>query len=216
MAALTLIACAEERIGSPESETSQVAVAETLPTDAPLVIFLGDSLTAGTGIAEEQAFPARTGEILRERGLPIRLVNAGLSGDTTAGGVTRLEWLLSQEPQVMVVELGANDGLRGLSLAETESNLDLIVERCREAGVEVLLAGMKIPPNYGPEYSAGFESIYPRVAARHSVELMPFLLAGVAAEPDLNLADGVHPNPEGHAIVARNLAPYLEAILRQG
>jgi acyl-CoA thioesterase-1 len=182
----------------------------------PLIIFLGDSLTAGFGLSEEQAFPARVSAQLEERGVPTRIVNAGISGDTTAGGVSRLDWLLAQRPEVVVVALGANDGLRGLSLAETESNLDAILRRCLKVGVRVLLVGMKIPPSYGVDYARGFEAIFGRLANRHEVSLMPFLLEGVAAVPDLNLPDGIHPNPEGHRRVATNVTPYLAAILAGG
>lgn len=179
----------------------------------PLIIFLGDSLTAGFGLSEAQAFPAIVKGNLEEAGVPARVVNAGISGDTTAGGVSRLDWLLAQEPDVVVVELGANDGLRGLSLDETESNLDAIVRRSLEKGARVLLVGMKIPPSYGGEYATGFEQIFVRLAGRYSVALMPFLLEGVAADPELNLPDGIHPNAEGQRRVAANVTPYLMALL---
>ena len=183
--------------------------------EEPLVIFLGNSLTAGYGLSEEQAFPARVGEQLEAVDLPVRIVNAGISGDTTAGGASRLDWLLAQEPDVMVVELGANDGLRGLSLEETEANLDDIVRRCLEAGASVLLVGMKIPPSYGPEYAGGFEGLFVLLAGRHEVAFLPFLLDGVAADPELNQVDGIHPNAEGQRRVAANLTPYLISLLRE-
>jgi len=189
------------------------------PADAPLVVFLGDSLTAGFGLGEEQAFPALVGAELARRGTPVRVINGGISGDTTAGGLERLDWLLAQEPDVLMVELGANDGLRGQPLATIEANLRAIVERARAAGAEVLLAGMKIPPNYGPDYAAGFEEIFPKLAREQDVALLPFLLDGVAARPELNLPDGIHPNVEGHRIVARSvadaLAPLVEGLGRE-
>jgi acyl-CoA thioesterase-1 len=181
--------------------------------ERPLIIFLGDSLTAGLGLSEEQAFPALVSAQLEERGIPARFVNAGISGDTTAGGISRLDWLLTQRPEVVVVALGANDGLRGLSLAETESNLDAILRRCLGSGARVLLVGMKIPPSYGDDYARGFEAIFGRLASRHGVPLMPFLLEGVAAVPDLNQPDGIHPNAEGHRRVATHVTPYLAAML---
>jgi acyl-CoA thioesterase-1 len=181
----------------------------------PLIIFLGDSLTAGFGLSEEQAFPFLVSARLEERGIPANIVNAGISGDTT-GGVSRLDWLLSQDPEVVVVALGANDGLRGLSLAETESNLDAIIRRCLEAGARVLLVGMKIPPSYGDGYAREFEAIFGRLASRHGVSLMPFLLEGVAAVPGLNQPDGIHPNLEGQRRIADNVAPYLVALLAGG
>jgi len=180
----------------------------------PLVIFLGDSLTAGYGLSEAEAYPDLLAERLAAMGRPARIVNAGISGDTTAGGLTRVDWLLSQDPDVVVVELGANDGLRGLSLVETEQNLDGIIRRCLEAGAKVLLMGMKIPPSYGPGYSTDFAALYGQLAAAHGIALMPFLLEGIAADPDLNQADGIHPNAAGQRRLAENVMPYLEVILR--
>jgi len=181
----------------------------------PTVVFLGDSLTAGLGLAEEEAFPALVATELARRGLPLRAVNAGVSGDTSAGGLARLDWLLGQSPAVLVVGLGANDGLRGLSLERTEENLRAIVTRARGAGAEVLLLGMKLPPNYGPEYTERFEALYPRLAGELGVPLVPFLLEGVAAEPELNLPDGIHPNAEGQRLVAGNVLPALEPLVRE-
>lgn len=181
----------------------------------PLIIFLGDSLTAGYGLSEEQAFPALVGAQLEAEGIQVEIVNAGISGDTTAGGVSRLDWLLTQKPDVMVVELGANDGLRGLSLEETVANLDDILRRCQEAGAKVLLIGMKIPPSYGSDYAGDFEKLFERLASQHGVAAMPFLLAGVAADPELNQGDGIHPNAEGQRRVAANLVPYLLPLLEE-
>jgi acyl-CoA thioesterase-1 len=180
---------------------------------APLVVFLGDSLSAGYGLAEEEAFPALLAARLTAAGRPIRVVNAGVSGDTSAGGRQRLDWLLRQQPDVLVVELGANDALRGQPLAATEENLRAIIQRAREAGVEVLLCGMQIPPNYGPEYTTGFAELFPRLARELEVELVPFLLAGVGGVPELNLPDGIHPTAEGHQRVAANVEPHLHAVL---
>ncbi len=181
---------------------------------ARLVAFLGDSLTAGHGLDADQAFPALLGARLEADGLAARIVNAGVSGDTTAGGLSRLGWLLDQKPDVLVVGLGANDGLRGLPLDETERNLRAIVERAKGAGAAVLLLGMRIPPSYGPDYTSGFADIYPRVARETGVPLVPFLLDGVGGHPELNLPDGIHPNAEGEKRVAGNVLPYLEKVLR--
>jgi acyl-CoA thioesterase-1 len=179
------------------------------------VVFLGDSLTAGFGLDEEQAYPARVAAELERRGLPVRAINAGVSGDTSAGGLERLDWLLAREPGVVVVELGANDGLRGQPLEAIEANLAAIVERSLAAGAHVVVAGMKMPTNYGPEYTAGFEAIYPRLARRPGVTLIPFLLDGVAARPELNLPDGIHPNARGYEIVARTVADALAPVLAE-
>ena len=204
------------------SETEDPAALATSPRSAspspqsaagPLVIFLGDSLTAGYGLREDQAFPALWAEDFRGAGQEVRLVNAGISGDTTAGGLARIDWLLRQEPDVLVLELGANDGLRGLSLDQTRANLDEIIDRSLAAGARVLLLGMKIPPSYGADYSQAFESLFVDLAESNDVALMPFLLAEIAADPEFNQADGIHPNAAGHERLAAAVAPYLEEIL---
>jgi acyl-CoA thioesterase-1 len=179
----------------------------------PRVVFLGDSLTAGYGLEEGQAFPALVARQLAEAGTPIQAINAGVSGDTSAGGLARLSWLLRQRPDLLVVELGANDALRGQAPEATERNLRQIVERARSEGVEVLLIGMLAPPNYGPEFTREFGAIYPRLARQLDVPLVPFLLAGVAGRPELNLPDGMHPTAEGHAVLARTLLPHLREAL---
>jgi acyl-CoA thioesterase-1 len=178
------------------------------------VVFLGDSLTAGLGLAEAQAFPALVERALEKEGLPLRVLNAGVSGDTTAGGLSRLDWLLGQKPEVVVVGLGANDGLRALPIEETEKNLREIVGRVREAGADVLLLGMRIPPNYGP-YADDFAALYPRIAEEMEVPLVPFLLDGVGGVRELNLEDGIHPNAEGQKQVAATVVPFLEEVLRE-
>ncbi len=193
--------------------------AETRPNpdasdeDRVKIVFLGDSLTAGLGLPEGEAYPALLEERLEVSGWPVEVINAGVSGDTSAGGLARLDWLLAQEPDVLVVELGPNDGLRGLDLAETEANLREIVSRARAAGARVLLTGLRIPPNYGPDYTARFEALYPRIAEESGVPLVPFLLEDVGGEPELNLPDGIHPNARGHRRLADNVQPYLEEIL---
>jgi acyl-CoA thioesterase-1 len=180
---------------------------------APLVVFLGDSLTAGLGLPVDQAFPAVVAAELAKRGRPIRAVNAGVSGDTTAGGLRRAQWVLSQRPDVVVLALGANDGLRGLPLVETEKNLRGVVATARAAGARVLLCGMLIPTSYGPEYQEGFSRLFPRVARAERIPLVPFLLDGVAGKKDLNLEDGIHPNAEGQRVLAANVLLHLEPLL---
>lgn len=179
------------------------------------VIFLGDSLTAGYGLGEEEAFPALIGNRLREEGYDVEVVNAGVSGDTTAGGLSRLDWLLDQDPEVLVVGLGANDGLRGLPLEQTEENLRAIVRRARAAGARVLLLGMRIPPSHGLDYAGGFQEIFPRVADDLDVPLVPFLLENVAAKPQLNLADRIHPNGRGHRHLAATVYPEVEELVEE-
>ncbi|MCG8462089.1 MAG: arylesterase [Holophagales bacterium] len=177
------------------------------------IVFLGDSLTAGFGLDGEQAFPALVERALVEEGRAVRVVNAGVSGDTTAGGLRRLGWLLRQEPDILVVGLGANDGLRGQDLESSEGSLRQIVAEARQAGARVLLLGMLIPPNYGEEYTSAFAAIYPRLASELGVPLIPFLLEGVAGDPSLNQADGIHPTAEGQEILARTVLPYVRSLL---
>jgi len=226
------IACGEERGPAPAAGARALAgdvaagdavrvpadpasTPRAAPADAPLVAFLGDSLTAGFGLAEEQAFPAVVGELLAARGLPVRVVNGGISGDTSAGALARVDWLLTQKPAIVVVSIGGNDGLRGQPVEALEANLREIVRRARAAGARVLVAGQQIPTNYGPEYAGAFRELYPRVAREEGAELLPFLLEGVAMRPELNLPDGIHPNPEGQRIVGRNVADALEPMLRK-
>ena len=185
-----------------------------MAAEGPLVVFLGDSLTAGLGVGEAEAFPEQVRLLLADQGIAIRVVNAGISGDTTAGGLARLDWLMRQRPDILVVGLGANDGLRGLALAETEANLRAIVRDARAAGARVLLLGMMLPPNYGPDYTSGFQAIFPRLASELESALVPFLLTDVAGLPELNQNDGIHPTAEGHRLIAGNVLPPLRAMLR--
>lgn len=180
----------------------------------PLVIFLGDSLTAGLGLPEEQAYPALLDHRLNAKGTPVRVLNAGVSGDTTAGGLARLDWLLKQKPDILVLGLGANDGLRGLELAQTEKNLREIVRRAQASGVRVLLLGMMIPPNYGADYTERFRKMYPGIADDMDIPLVPFLLEGVGGIANLNQADGIHPTAEGQEIVANNVERLLTEMVK--
>ena len=179
-----------------------------------VVVALGDSLTAGLGVAADEAFPARLEARIRAEGYDYRVVNAGVSGDTTAGGLRRVDWALRSNPEVVIVALGANDGLRGQSPQAMRTNLDEIVARLQAAGARVLLAGIRLPPNYGGEYTKEFEAVFPAVARRAKVTLMPFLLDGVAGVPRLNQADGIHPTAAGQQVIADHLWPYLRPLLR--
>jgi acyl-CoA thioesterase-1 len=178
------------------------------------VIFLGDSLTAGYGLPADAAFPALVADLSRGKGRPISFVNAGVSGDTTAGGLDRVGWLLGQKPDLLVVGLGVNDAFRGQPIDRIESNLRAIVARAKAAGSRVLLLGMRVSTNYGPEYTEAFAAIYPRVAKAENVTLMPFLLDGVGGHPELNLDDGIHPNREGQRRVATSVLVYVERALK--
>lgn len=189
------------------------------PAQAPkpiLIVALGDSLTAGFGLASHEAFPARLEAALKAKGVAARVVNAGLSGDTSAGGLARLDWALEPKPDFAIVELGGNDGLRGLDPAQTRANLDAIVTRLKGQGIGVLLAGMLAPPNLGPDYGRAFNALFPELAAKHDVPLYPFFLDGVAADRALNLADGIHPNAKGVEIVVERILPFVLKLVGKG
>ena len=181
----------------------------------PLVVILGDSLTAGWRISRWEAFPARLEKLLRDRGRPARVVNAGVSGETVAQGRARLPGLLARRPDVLVVALGINDGLRNLPLEAAEAGLHDIVAQARSNGVRVLLVGMRLPRAADPDYARRFADIYPRVAADLRLPLVPFLLEGVAGRPELHFADGIHPTAAGHERLAENVRPQLELVLAE-
>ena len=189
---------------------SSAAVADD---NRPRIVAFGDSLTAGLGVAAEEAYPARLQRRLDEQGLRYRVINAGVSGDTTAGGVRRVDWVLKSRPDLVILELGGNDGLRGLNLDETKANLERIIKRCQDASVTVILAGMKLPPNYGAEYTKGFEAIYPALAKQYRLTLIPFFLDGVAGSASLNQADGIHPTSEGYRIIADKVMETVKPLL---
>ena len=179
----------------------------------PVIVAFGDSLTAGLGVTPDESYPAQLQARLRADGYSYRVVNAGSSGDTTAGGLRRVDWALKNKPDIVIVALGANDAMRGQDLASVRSNLDGIVARFQKAGARVLLAGMEVPPNYGARYAADFRRVYVEVARKRGAALMPFLLAGVAGDPRLNQADGIHPTAEGYRIVVDRLWPHLAPML---
>jgi len=181
----------------------------------PVIVALGDSITSGLGVAADEAYPALLEVRLRRDGYAFRVVNAGVSGDTTAGGLRRVDWVLRAQPEIVIVALGANDGLRGQPPQTTRANLEAIVMRLQTAGTRVLLAGMRMPPNYGETFTRQFEAVFPAVARRANVALIPFLLDGVAADPTLNQADGLHPNAAGHRVIADRLWPHLRPLLKK-
>jgi len=189
--------------------------ASTATAGRPTVVFLGDSLTAGLGLSTDLSFPSLIQERIEAGGLDFAVVNAGVSGDTSAGGLRRLEWALQGQgrPEVLVVALGGNDGLRGLPPEDLRKNLAAIIERGQRAGLAVILAGMEAPPNNGPDYTARFRQVYPDLARTYDIPLIPFLLDGVAGDPSLNQSDGIHPNPEGARRVADTVWKVLEPIL---
>lgn len=185
-------------------------------SQAPKVIlFYGDSLTAGYGLSTEEAFPALIEKKLNQKGIAVKVVNAGLSGETSAGGLNRLSWVLKQPIEMFVLELGANDGLRGLPLDQTQKNLQTIIDKvsAKYPNAKIVIAGMLVPPNMGPDYTASFRKIFPELAKKNKAKLIPFLLQDVAGIEKLNIADGIHPNEEGHKIVAENVLKVIEPLL---
>lgn len=183
--------------------------------EGPRIVILGDSITAGLGIAREQAYPALLQARLTAGGYSLEVVNAGVSGDTTAGGLRRLAWVLEGDVVALLVALGGNDGLRGLPVEQMRANLAEIIVLARERGIEVVLAGMEAPPNFGGAYTAAFRQVFADLAQEHPVEFLPFLLQGVAGVPELNQPDGIHPNPAGAARIAEQLWPVVEAVARR-
>lgn len=180
-----------------------------------VILFFGDSLTAGYGLSPEEAFPALVEKSLIKKGANVKVVNAGLSGETTAGGLARIDWILRQPIDIFVLELGGNDGLRGLPIDQTRTNLQTIIDKVKAKypKCKVVLAGMMVPPNMGKEYSTGFQNVFKEVASKNNAVLIPFLLEGVGGIEKLNQADGIHPNVAGHKIVAANLTKILWPLL---
>ncbi len=192
-----------------------IALATAPPAAAQerVIVAFGDSLTAGLGVPAEQSYPSRLAERLTAEGYAYRVVNAGVSGDTTAGGLRRVDWALRLKPEIVILELGANDALRGQDLVAVRGNVDQLVARFQAAGAQVLVAGMRLPPNYGPRYGGKFQRIFEEVARRRGAALMPFFLEGVAGVPRLNQADGIHPTAAGYAVVVDRLWPHLRPLL---
>lgn len=184
--------------------------------EAATIVCLGDSITAGLGLSEEEAYPALVQGLARADGLDWRLVNAGVSGDTTAGGLRRVAWLVKGSPDLVLVALGANDGLRGLPVAVSRANLLAIIDRLRAAKVQVALAGMVLPMNYGEDYRTAFAALFPALAAEHHLPLLPFLLEGVGGKPELNQADGIHPTAAGQRLIAAHVYAFLRSTLAVG
>jgi len=217
-----LVACGREP--SPPPATAQPAPsapsaprAPSAPVTAakPRIVFLGDSLTAGLGLPSDQSYPSLIGQRLKERGYDYEVINAGVSGDTSAGGFRRLDWSLEGDVRILVIALGGNDGLRGLGIREMKKNLAQTIERARSKKIAVVLAGMEAPPSNGPDYAKGFRDVYRELAVEYDVPLIPFLLQGVAGDASLNQADGIHPNVRGAAIVADLVWKELEPMLRR-
>lgn len=209
------IGCTSNSDNRTESEAKTEPAIVERSAEKKTIVFFGNSLTAGYGIDISEAFPALIQEIVDSLELQYQVINAGLSGETTASGNSRIDWVLRNQIDVFILELGGNDGLRGIPTSETRKNLNEIIQKVRSKNpeVKVVLAGMQVPPNMGPEYSADFKSIFPEIATSSNTALIPFLLENVGGEPELNLDDGIHPTPEGHKIVALNVWAILESLL---
>lgn len=208
-------ACGDDKQTS-TSDQYNTAEKNTAPVvKSKTIVFFGNSLTAGYGLSPEQAFPALLQKKIDSLGIPYNVVNAGVSGETSSGGLTRIDWILQQPVDIFVLELGANDGLRGIPLSTTKKNLKEIIDRVKSKypDAKILLAGMMVPPNMGQKYSTEFRDMFPQLAERDSIALIPFLLEGVGGEADLNQTDGIHPTAEGHRIVAENVWEELEKLL---
>jgi acyl-CoA thioesterase-1 len=212
---VTAAACSQsESVTTPRVAAAPAAVPAAAQVAArPRIIFLGDSLTAGYGLDLEQSVPSLIQKHLDAEGYKYEVVNAGVSGDTSAGGLRRLEWSLDGDVRILVIELGANDGLRGLPVAGMKQNLKTIIGKARDRGIEVLLTGMEAPPNYGDQYTKEYRSVFSDLARRNKVEFVPFLLEGIAGDPRLNQSDGLHPTSAGAARIAEHLWPTLEKML---
>ena len=213
----TLMSCStQEKKEEPVEEVKTEAPAEKVDDSSGKILFFGNSLTAGYGLDISEAFPALIQERINEKGYDFKVINAGISGETTATGNSRVDWILEQDIDIFVLELGGNDGLRGIPLTTTKANLESIIEKvwAKDEDIDIILAGMEIPPNMGPEYTSEFRKIYKDLAAEYEISFVPFLLKGVGGIPELNLPDGIHPTPEGHAIIVDNVWPVLEPLLQ--
>lgn len=193
---------------APGNSTSSPAA-----THASRIVAFGDSLTAGLGVAPEETYPAHLQRWLDQAGYPFQVVNAGVSGDTSAGGLRRVDWVLKSKPSLVILELGGNDGLRGIEPARTRANLEAIIRKFRDAEVPVVLVGMKLPPNYGERFTTDFADIYPDLASKYDLPFMPFFLEDVALNDRLTQADGIHPTGQGYEVIVRNLTPILGPVL---
>src|SRR6187401_3348503 len=212
---LLFSACTNNEKSQGSNQNKTVKETATV-TKKKTIVFFGNSLTAGYGLSPEQAFPALIQKRIDSLGVPYRVINAGVSGETSSGGKTRIDWILREPVDIFVLELGANDGLRGTQLSETKKNLQNIIDKVRAKypDTELVFAGMEIPPNMGQAYTSEFRNIYTDLAAKNKMTLIPFLLEGVGGEPELNQADGIHPTAEGHLIVAENVWKQLEKLLQ--
>jgi acyl-CoA thioesterase I len=213
-----LFSCGEDKKNpEPVSPSSSTKSKDSTATNSSVktIVFFGNSLTAGYGVDPSQAFPALIQKKMDSLHLAYKSVNAGVSGETSSGGLARIDWILKQAPDVFVLELGGNDGLRGIPLSETKKNLQAIINTVREKrpDTKIIIAGMLMPPNMGAQYTKEFQSLYPDLAKTNQLSLIPFLLEGVGGESNLNQSDGIHPTAEGHKVVAENVWKVVKTVL---
>jgi len=208
LTSLLFLSCDRNEPTPPAEETRAV------PQYEGTIIAVGDSLTAGLGVAEPEAWPALLEDKLRENGYNWQVLNAGISGETSSGALSRIKWITAQKPDIVILGTGANDGLRGIPVPVIKDNINKAVQMLREGNITVVLAGMRIVQNLGKEYASAFAGIYPRIAGEQECILIPFLLRDVAGEPSLNQADTIHPNEEGHKIIAETVYPYILQAVR--
>jgi len=221
LAALSAGGCRKEAppepaAAQPRSDPSPATPADPdAPPARPRIVAFGDSLTAGLGVQADESYPAQLQRRLDSLGYHYRVINAGVSGDTTAGGLRRVPWILNNKPELVILELGANDGLRGLPVDHTKSTLRQIIRQLQEAGTRVVLAGMKLPPNYGQDYTASFEAMYQVLAKEHRLSLIPFFLEGVGGSSSLNQADGIHPTKAGYEVIVEQVLKVIRPMLNE-
>jgi acyl-CoA thioesterase I len=217
LALLALASCAQSNDSkeAAKTETATVKTDSAALVKKKTIVFFGNSITAGYGLDLTQAFPARIQEKIDSMNLPYRVVNAGVSGETSAGGRSRIDWILKQQVDVFVLELGGNDGLRGIPITETKKNLQMIISKVKEKypAAKIIITGMQIPPNMGKKYTTEFKSMYPDLAKQNNISIVPFILEGVGGNADLNQSDGIHPTAEGQRILANNVWNVLKDLL---
>ncbi|QDH78896.1 arylesterase [Echinicola soli] len=216
LGAFGAISCNESQKTSGKEASYDAKVDEKSEGTQKTVLFFGDSMTAGYGVDQDEAFPALVQEKIDSLGMDYKVINGGLSGETSASGLSRIDWFLEEKPDIFILELGGNDGLRGIKLSATKENLQSIIDKVREEypATKIILAGMQIPPNMGEKYTTDFKEIFPNLAEENDVVLIPFLLENVGGNPALNQPDGIHPTAEGHKVVAETVWKYLQPVLR--
>lgn len=213
--ACVIISCGQNNERQVKPKEEEKPVKDSVIAVRKTIIFFGNSITAGYGLDLSEAFPARIQEKIDSMNVPYKVVNAGVSGETSSGGRSRIDWILKQQVDIFVLELGGNDGLRGIPISETKKNLQTIIDKvkAKNPAAKIIIAGMQIPPNMGKKYTSAFRSMYPDLAKQNNISLVPFILEGVGGKAELNLEDGIHPTAEGHRILANNVWSVLQDLL---